>query len=410
MDFSFTEAQLSLRHEFDDFFSKEMKHAPPPYGYGGLEGIFGTEEGFQFHRHMAKKLGKKGWIARAWPKAYGGMDAPLIEQLIFNEVVGYHRGAGIDIQGIGMFAPTLLVGASEEQKIRLLPPLAGGEAFYCQGWSEPDAGSDLANIKTLALCDGDHYVINGQKCWCSGAHRADHMFMLARTDPDSYKNKGLSVFNLRMDLPGIDVRPVKYMNNRHVFNDVFFTDVRVPACDLIGKKNDGWNLTRQTMNFERSNSGKFLSIKRTLHELMAYSKTTCRDGAPLSQNPIIRKKLARLFADAEAGHALAQRVFWDQSQKRIAGAVTNASASKVLSSELAQRTFNFATEMMGLYGQVEDSAWAPMNGLMVQYFQFSPAANIAAGTNEIQRDLIAWTGLGLPRIKYSGGPEVKKPL
>lgn len=399
MDFSFTEAQIALQREFDDFFSKEMKQAPPQYGYGGLEGIFGSEEGFQFHRYMAKKLGEKGWIARAWPGEYGGMNAPLIEQLIFNEVVAYHRGAGIDIQGIGMFAPTLLAGASEEQKKRLLPPLARGEAFYCQGWSEPDAGSDLANIRTSAVRKGDHYVINGQKCWCSGAHRADHMFMLARTDPDSTKNKGLSVFNLRMDLPGIDIRPVKYMDNRHVFNDVFFKDVRVPADDLIGKENEGWNLTRQTMNFERSNSGKFLAIKRILNELLAYSKTTCRDGVPLSQRPVIKIKLAQLFADAEVGHALARRVFWDQSQQRLNTAVANASASKVFSSELAQRTYAFATEMMGFYGQLEESAWAPMNGLMAQYYQFSPASNIAAGTSEIQRNLIAWTGLGLPRFK-----------
>ncbi len=399
MDFSFTGDQLALQREFDDFFSTEMKHAPVQYGYGGLEGIFGSEEGFRFHRYMAKKLGEKGWIARAWPREYGGMNAPLIEQLIFNEVVACHRGAGIDIQGIGMFAPTLLAGASEEQKKRLLPPLARGEAFYCQGWSEPDAGSDLANIRTTAVRNGDHYVINGQKCWCSGAHRADHMFMLARTDQNSAKNKGLSVFNLRMDLPGITVRPVKYMDNRHVFNDVFFKDVRVPAYDLIGKENEGWNLTRQTMNFERSNSGKFLAIKRTLNELLAYSKTTRRDGAPLSQSPNKKKKLAQLFADTEVGHALARRVFWDQSQNRIATAVTNASASKVFSSELAQRTYNFATEMMGLYGQLETSEWAPMSGLMAQYYQFSPASNIAAGTNEIQRNLIAWTGLGLPRFK-----------
>jgi alkylation response protein AidB-like acyl-CoA dehydrogenase len=398
MDFSFTAEQLELKREFEDFFSREMKLAPPRYGHGGLEGIFGSEEGFAFHRYMAGELGKRGWIARAWPKEYGGMDAPLIEQLIFNEVVGYYRGAGIDIQGIGMFAPTLLVGATEEQKKRLLPPLARGEVFYCQGWSEPDAGSDLANIRTLAIRKGDHYIINGQKCWCSGAHRADHMFMLARTDPDSRRNKGLSVFNLRMDLPGIEVRPVKYMDTRHVFNDVFFNDVAIPKNDLIGKENEGWNLTRQTMNFERSNSGKFLAMKRTVNELMAYSITVRRDGRLLSQNPKIRKSLAELYTQAEVGQALAYRHFWDQHQRRTSTAVVNASISKVFSAESAQRMFCCATEIMGLYGQLEASAWAPMNGLMCQYYQYSPASNIAAGANEIQRNLIAWTGLGLPRF------------
>lgn len=398
MDFTFTEEQEALRKEFDDFFKEEMKHAPPEYGLGGLEGIFGSAEGFAFHKYMAKKLGEKGWIARAWPKEYGGRNAPLIEQLIFNEVIGYHRAPGIDIQGIGMFAPTLLVGATEEQKRRLLPPLGRGEAFYCQGWSEPDAGSDLANITTSAVRDGDHYVINGQKCWCSGAHRADHMFMLARTDPNSKRSKGLSVFNLKMDTPGIEVRPVKYMDNRHVFNEVFFKDVRVPACDLIGKENEGWWLTRQTMNFERSNSGKYLSLKRSIYELINYAKTTKRNGTLLSDNVIVRQKLAKLFMEVEAGNALAYRVFWDQSRNRMMNAVKNASASKVFSSELTQRLFNVATEIMGLYGQLEESKWAPMQGLMVQNYQFAPAGNIAAGSSEIQRNLIAWTGLGLPRF------------
>jgi len=399
MDFRLTEKQEALKQQFEDFFKEIMKEAPPEYGRGGLEAIYDTEEGFQFHKYVAKKLGEKGWIARPWPKKYGGQDAPIIEQLIFNEVREKHRAPGIDNFGVGMFAPTLLLGATEEQKERLLPPIAKGEVIYCQGWSEPNAGSDLASLQTKAIRDGDHYVINGQKIWTTGAHRADCMFLLARTDPNEKRHKGLSVFHLPVNLPGIEMRPIKYMDNKHLYNEVFFTDVRVPASDRIGEENDGWRLTRDTMNFERSGVGKYAQCENGLNELIAYVKTTKRDGKFLCEDPVVRQKIAKLFIDLQCGYMLAYKIGWMQDKAGLSFAASAASESKVFGTELIQRFANYGTEIMGLYGQLEKSKWAPMEGSMVEDYQFCVGSNIAAGTSEIQRNLIAWVGLELPRFK-----------
>lgn len=401
MDFSLTEKEKELKNEFDTFFKQEMKNAPPEFGNGGLEGIYATKEGFAFHKYMAKKMGEKGWIAMAWPKQYGGREASIMEQVLFGQSRGYYGAPGIDGFGIGMFAPTLMVGANDEQKKRLLPPLANGEAFYCQGWSEPDAGSDLASLITTAIRDGDDYVVNGQKTWTTGAHRADFMFLLARTDADSKRGKGLSVFHLRTDLPGIDIRPLLYMDGKHVYNEVFFKDVRIPAKDLIGVEGEGWALTRQTMNFERSGSGSMAASKRKLEKMIDYVKSTKRDGKLLSEDPIVRQKLAKIFMDTQVGETLAYKIAWLQRKQDMANVISTASESKLFSTELSQRIANFSTEIMGQYGQIEESEWAPLNGLMVELYQFCVGQNIYAGSNEIQRNLIAWTGLGLPRMKMT---------
>jgi len=399
MDFRLTEEQEALKKEFDDFFRQEMKNAPVEYGKGGFEGSYATDEGFAFHKYMKRKLGEKGWLSRAWPKEYGGADASVIEQLIFNEVRVFHEAPGVDGWGVDMFAPTVILFGTDEQKKRLLPPIEKGEIQYCQGWSEPDAGSDLASLQTMAIKDGDHYVVNGQKVWTTAAHRADHMFILARTDPDSTRSRGLSVFSVKMDYPGIEVRPILYMDRRHVYNEVWLKDVRVPEHDRIGAENDGWRSTRETMNFERSGVSAFVAGKKKLEELVNYVKTTKRDGKYLSENPVIRQKIAQLFIDLDAGHTLAYKIAWMQQKGGMILAASAASESKVFGSELSQRIATFATEIMGLYGQLEESKWAPMDGQMVAAYQFAPGSNIAAGSSEIQRNLIAWVGLGLPRFK-----------
>ncbi|MDY6934204.1 MAG: acyl-CoA dehydrogenase family protein [Spirochaetota bacterium] len=400
MDFKYTKEQEAIKEEFEEFFKEEMKHSPPEYGRGGLEGMFATDEGWNFHRSIAKKLGEKGWLSLAWPKEYGGKDASIIEQLIFSEVREKYRAPGVDIFGIGMFAPTLMVAASDEQKTRLLPPIAKAEVTYCQGWSEPNAGSDLASLTTTAIKDGDHYVVNGQKIWTSGAHRADRMFLLARTNPAEKRGKGLSVFHLQMDYPGIEVRPILYMDGTHLYNEVFFTDVRIPESDRIGPENEGWRVTRETMNFERSGVGFFVEGRNILNELVEYVKTTKRDGRFLSENPIVRKKIAKLYSDLEVGYTLAYKIAWTQEQSGLMFAASLASEAKLFGSELLQRVANFATEIMGLYGQVAHSKWSPLDGAMVEAYQMCMGMNIAAGTSEIQRNLIAWVGLQLPRLKY----------
>jgi len=397
MDFSFTPEQEKLRQEFETFFTEEMKKAPPAYSSGGLEAMLGDDEGWEFHRHLARKLGEKGWLSLAWPKKYGGREASVIDQVIFSEVRGYHRAPGVDIFGIGIMAPTLLVAASEEQKGKFLPPIAKGEVMYCQGWSEPNAGSDLASLTTKAVRDGDFYVVNGQKTWTSGAHRADWMFVLVRTNPDEKRSKGISFLLLDMKTPGVTVRPIENMDGSHMFNEVFFDDVRVPVANRIGEENEGWGVTRQSMNFERSSVGIFSESKRTLEELVQYVKEVKRDGKPLSENQAIRNKLAELASELEVGRALAYRIAWLQEKGGLFMIASAASAAKVFGSELAQRVTYVGCEILGLHGQVEHSKWAHLRGKFQSDYQNCLGHNIAAGSSEIQRNLVAWVGLGLPR-------------
>ena len=399
MDYKLTEHQQQLRQEFEAFFREEMKHAPPDYEKTSLEAIYGTDEGWEFHLQMRKKLVEKGWLAMAWPKEYGGREAPIMEQLIFSEVQSYYRAPGIDGFGFKMFAPTLMLFANDEQKNRLLPPIAKGEVNYCQGWSEPNAGSDLASLETSAVRDGDHYVVNGQKVWTTGGHRADHMFLLARTNPEEKRGKGLSVFNVDMTLPGIEVRPIHYMNGGHLYNEIFFNNLRIHESERIGPENEGWQSTRATMNFERSGVGSFAGMKRSLEEFMVYLKTTKRGGKYLYENPIVRQKIARLYADMEAGRSLAYRIAWNQEKGSLMIAPHAASESKVFGGELSQRLANFGTEIMGLHGQLEDSKWAHLHGKLSFAYQGCMGYNIAAGSSEIQRNIIAWVGVGLPRFK-----------
>ena len=399
MDFKLTEEQRALKKEFEDFFREEMKNAPSEYQRNALEAIYGSDQGWEFHKSMQKKLAEKGWLTMAWPKEYGGQDAPIIEQLIFNEAHAYYRAPGIDGFGIRMFSPTLMLFANDEQKKRLLPPIAKGEVNYCQGWSEPNAGSDLASLTTTAVKEGDHYVVNGQKVWTTGAHRVDHMFLLARTNTSEKRSKGLSVFNVRMDTPGIEVRPIHYMNGTHLYNEIYFSDVILPEHDRIGPENEGWKSTRETMNFERSGVGTFAALKRSLEDLLAYVKTTKRGGKFLYENPIVRQKLAKLYIDIERGRALAYKVAWNQEKGKLIFSPALASESKVFGTELRQRLANFGTEIMGLHGQLAECSRAPLSAAMTDMYQGCMGSNIAAGSSEIQRNIIAWVGVGLPRYK-----------
>jgi alkylation response protein AidB-like acyl-CoA dehydrogenase len=393
MDFRLTEQQLALKKEFDDFFIEKMEDAPRDED-GNLESAYDSEEGFQFHRQMMRELAKKGWNVMAWPKEFGGQEAPVSEQVLFAESMAYHGAPGIDGAAM-MFAPAVMLYGTEEQKKRILPPIAKAEVVYTQGWSEPNAGSDLANLSTSAVRDGDHYIINGQKIWTSGAHHADFIFLLVRTDPNARRSRGLSVFNVDLKTPGIEIRPIHYMNGIHIYNEVFFTDARVPADELVGEENEGWKQTRITMNFERSGAGTYAGVKRTFEELFKQAKTTIRDGKPLIEHPTVRRKLAKLWMDIEVGRALAYKIAYLQEGGNLVFSPAAASESKVLGTELRQRICHMAT----LHGQIEKSKWAPMGGSMINGYQMSIGSTICAGSNEIQRNIIAWVGLELPRFK-----------
>jgi len=396
MDFRFTPQEEALKKEFNDFFQAEMKYAPPEWGTS-MEAIFGLDACWAFHRKLATKLAAKGWLSRPWPREYGGQDASLIEQFLFSEVMGYHRGAGVDHWGIMLLAPTLLVSASEEQKKEHLPPIARAELFWTQLWSEPGSGSDLASLTTRAVRNGDDYIVNGQKIWSSGAHRADWGFLLARTNPNEKRSRGLSFFLVDMKTPGITIKPILSMDGFHLFNEVFLDDVRVPARNMVGEENQGWIASQMTANFERSMIALFSYLKRELEELTEFCRETKRDGKPLSENILVRHRLAQMAIEIDIGRTFSYSVLWNQIKGGLVMAAPMAAGAKILATEMVQRFTFSACQIVGLHAQVKESRWAPLKGRYEKEYQQCLGLSIAGGTSEIMRNLICAMGLGLPR-------------
>ncbi|MFW6125761.1 MAG: acyl-CoA dehydrogenase family protein, partial [Chloroflexota bacterium] len=231
MDFSFTPEEKAFRREVREFIEQEM---PPHYGEAG-EGQFDPEN-FEFTKQMAKKLGAKKWLAMNWPVEHGGLGVSPIMHMIFKEETAYHRVPGTDmgVGGISWVGPTLLMLGTEEQKKQHLPPLAAGEKWWCTMYSEPQAGSDMANLQCRAVPRDDHYVVNGQKVWTSAGHIADWGWLLVRTDPDAPKHRGISLLLVDMRTPGVEVRPLVNIAGHHYFNEVFFDDAAIPKGNLIG--------------------------------------------------------------------------------------------------------------------------------------------------------------------------------
>lgn len=324
------------------------------------------------------------------------MGAGQIEQFILNEELAYQRApSGGRLFTIGITGPTMLVHGSDEQKARLLPPMARGETWYCQGFSEPGAGSDLASMETKAVREGDDYVVNGQKTWTSNAHLADRMLLLARTDPTVPKHKGISAFIVDMKAPGISVRSIPNMAYRRDFNQVFFEEVRVPAIDLLGGENNGWYVATTTLDFERSNIAAISGARRTVHDLVRWAKQRHPGGRPWDK-PEIRLKLADLVVEAETGRLLAYRTAWLQSRGQVPN--YEASMGKVWMALFGIKVANAGVNMMGAYGQLQPgSAWAELQGRVLTSYLLAASGPVAGGTTEIQRNIIAQRGLGLPR-------------
>jgi len=395
MEFRFTPEEEAFRAEIRAFLKAEL-----PSGWAQGEGTGGLGEGsdarWEFLRGFQKKLAAKGWLTLGWPQEYGGLGASHMMQVIYNEEMTYARaptqlGVGPDRVG-----PTILLYGTDEQRAQLIPGIANADEVWCQGFSEPGAGSDLASLQTRADADGDNFVINGSKIWTSLAHKADWCILLARTDQDAPKHKGISYFLLDMKTPGIQVRPLFDLTNRHSFNQVFFEDVRIPRTSLVGELNRGWYVAAATLDFERSGINRVVMGYRTLEELTAYARDTRTNGHHLGSERTVRNKLSELTIEFMAGRILAYRVASMQARGQIPN--TEASMSKMYGSELQQRLAGSGMQIMGLGGQLEPgSRWAPLAGRLEQFYLFASALTVAAGTTEIQKGIIAGRGLGLPR-------------
>ena len=394
MDFSITPQQQLLKNEYREFFEQEAKNAPEGW-LGGMGAPFETDANWAYQVSVGKKLGEKGWVSLAWPKAYGGSELGHVEQVLFNEMRAYYRIPGTDL-GPSLLAACLLDHASEEMKREWLPKIASRETTWCQGFSEPDAGSDLASLTTTATEDDDHYVINGQKIWTSGAHRTSHIFLLARTDPNAPKHKGITFFISPMDQPGIEVRPILSMHGKPCHCEVFFDNLRIPKRNAVGQVNNGWKVTMSGMDFERSAIQFIAEAQRDLDDLVVFCKENDYGAEAFRRRPGAGLQLAQLLTEVEAARRFAYYIAWLQSKGENVPA--ESSANKAFATELLVRVAHMGLEVLGLHGTLKtDSNWAKLRGRFEYVCQYALGPPIAAGTHEIQKNIIAWMGLGLPR-------------
>jgi alkylation response protein AidB-like acyl-CoA dehydrogenase len=390
MDFSFSEEDTKFHQEVLEFIKKEL-----PRDWTGTGLLQEAKDGdeWEFARNMLRKLGDKGWHSLSWPKEFGGQDS-VTKQFILSDEMYYHELPGVDLQGALMCAPTLIQYGSEQQRNEFLPKIARGEQVWCQGFSEPGAGSDLASVTTRAVDKGDHFIVDGQKVWSTGAHRADWTFILARTDPEAPKHKGISFLIVDLKSPGVTVRFLP--NIVGTYCEIFFDNLVVPKENLIGKQNDGWRVTGAVLGYERSGIHRIAAARRNLARLIEFAKETKHSGKPLFADPVIRNRLAQLYAEAEAARILAHRIVWMQSAGKAVD--YQASMSRVFGAEFQQRVAQTGLQITGAFGQLDEGCkWAPLSGFFQRQYLYAAAATVGAGTAEIQRNIIALRGLGLPR-------------
>jgi alkylation response protein AidB-like acyl-CoA dehydrogenase len=391
MDFGFTPREEAFREEVVKFIQDEF---PPELRWKfacafSPASLSHEGEEWEFIESMRRKIAAKGWLVLSWPEEYGGQNDPIRQNIVFEELL-YYNCPGIDHIGVTFFAPTLLRFGTEEQKKKYLPGIARGETRWCELLSEPDNGSDLAGLKTMAVQDGDHYVINGQKTWTSGAHKADMGFILVRTDPNLARHKGLSYFLLDMKTPGISVRPLINMVGEHDFNEVFLDNVRVPAANMVGGPNKGWYVTMMTLDFERYSHMLYPSVRGYLERLAEYAQ---QNGMPLDQSQ--RRRWSQLLSECEMARLIHYRAM--EFVAKGAPSTYEVAIDKMYNCELAQRAAEFAMEVLGPYGGLrKGSKYAPFNGWPSFYYLDTPCYTMMGGTSEIDRNVIAIQGLGLP--------------
>jgi alkylation response protein AidB-like acyl-CoA dehydrogenase len=394
---------MDLRDRPEDVaFRKEVRsfldgHMVGEFAELGGRGGSGDETyGFDIRLRWEKVLAEAGWTCLGWPVEYGGRGATMTEQVIFNEEYARAGAPGrVSVLGEGLLGPTLIHYGTEEQKARYLPPIRQGTEMWCQGYSEPDAGSDLANVKTRAVRDGDEWVVTGQKVWTSLAHQADWCFVICRTDPDSVRHKGLSYLLVPMDQPGVEVRPITQLTRTSEFNEVFFDGARTHVDNVVGAVGDGWRVALATLAFERGVAllGHQLSFRRELDRLLAVARENGRVG-----DPVVRQDLARAHIELTI-----MRYNTLRSLSGVDGPVAppEASIAKLYWGSWHRQLGELAMSILGPAATVLEGEELPENkgyglGEFQRSFLFARSETIYGGSNEIQRNIIGERVLGLP--------------
>ena len=390
MDLNLTASEKAFRDELRSWL--EANIPAPRHGRSTIEIVKG--EYFDFLKQWQYKVYEGGWAGISWPKEYGGRGATVIEQSIFEEEMREAQAPGLlNVLGLSLVGPTIIAVGTEEQKKRFLPKILSGDEIWCQGFSEPNAGSDLAALGTKAVRDGDEFVINGQKIWTSVAHVSDWCLLLVRTDTGVSKHKGITALLVDMHSEGVEVRPLRQLTGEEGFNEVFFSNVRVPVSQVLGEVNRGWSTAVATLMNERANlgAGIYVGIKRNLEELIERIQQTERAGKPLSQDPLVRQKVAQSFIELQTFLLNNNRSLSRMAKESIPG--PEGSILKIFWSEMNQRLQQVAMEVLGPQAQLHDFD----DGRWVYGYLRSRGNTIEAGTSEIQRNIIAERVLGLPK-------------
>ena len=387
MDLTYTDKQVAFRAEVRGWLAANVPKAPLA--------SFDTAEGFEAHREWERTLAKGNWGMVTWPTEFGGRGCDLIEWLIFEEEY-YRAGAPLRVNqnGIFLLGPTLMEYGTPEQKARFIPAMASGDEIWAQGWSEPNAGSDMAAIRCRADREGDEYVINGQKIWSTRAVFADWVFGLFRTDPESERHHGISKILVPLNAEGVTVRPIPQLNGLPGFAEIFFDDVRVPVFNRLGGEGEGWRIAMATAGFERGlmlrSPARFQQASKRLVELYRQRGDDIID--PAAEDAVVR-----CYMDAEA-YALS--TYQTASKLAAGGSIgPEASCNKIFWSEMDLLIHETAMKLLGPRAEIEPTTAAEIAelGTWLDGFQFAQSGPIYAGTNEIQRNIIAERMLGMPR-------------
>jgi len=401
LDFGFSEKEENFRREVREFAEKEI-----PQRWYELAGICpawatmveDSDEKWDMIWQFRRKLAQRGWLALSFPKEYGGGGLGPIYKYILTEelcLLGAPNTGLEDQVNIDMVGPTILRFGTEEQKKKYCGAIARGEMQFCLLYTEPEAGSDLAAVQTKAEEKDDCYIVNGQKIFSSGAHRSHYGFLLARTDPDAPKHKGISYFMLDMKSPGITVLPLINIGNIHHFNQTYFDNVKIPKENLLGEKNKGFYYMIEALAYERGMYWMPGQLKRGLNLFLKYAKESDY-GKTLLEAPMNQQVIAKLAIDIEVCRLLALQVI--STLEKGKAPVSESPVLFLFGSQLSRDMANMLTELSGLYGQLcRDSKWAFMDGYPALNYLESVSAGVGAGSQEIERNTIATIGLGLPR-------------
>ncbi len=390
MEFGFTEGQERLRREIHDFFLNEL-----PDDFESSMAVM-TEEQQSFMMGLQKKAGKKGWLSAGWPEKYGGMGFTPIEQAIVLEEQGYQDILWLNNIGLRLSAPAVLLFGTEEQKEKFIPPIARGEQIWIQAFTEPDAGSDEANVQLRAVPDGDGFILNGQKTFITTVAAGDYVYTLARTADVIPKHRGLSLFLVPADLPGITFRPLPCMG-LHPCSEIFFDDVRVSKEYLLGELNRGFYHAMATMEFGRAGTHYASADKRDLEEFVQFCKEEKRNGKPLIEDPKVRDTLARRAVEVEVTRLIGWSATWWSGERERLSPPRASASSRYYFKVFAERWAKEAMDILGMYGQLRrGSKWAKLAGRIEHNWQRVRSQH-AGGTVEVYKNVLAQRGLGLPR-------------